>query len=110
MAEVSARVKRSLEALRSAEALATLVALRNPSFLDGRDVARDRAFLNFGLFFEHDFENGGPQVSGLGPDRLAATGRGKIESYANASSADASTALGPTSKTGTNPRSSSSTP
>ena len=30
MAEVSARVKRSLEALRSAEALATLVALRDP--------------------------------------------------------------------------------
>ena len=75
MAEVSARVKRSLEALRSAEALATLVALRDPSFLDGRDVARDKAFLDLGLYFEHDFENGGPQSRRPGPDRLAAPGR-----------------------------------
>ncbi len=105
MAEVSARVKRSLEALRSAEALATLVALRDPSFLDGRDVARDLAFLDFGLFFEHDFENGGPQVSG--PIRIAWQRQvaDEIEAYANDLAADASSALGALiQKTGTNPR------
>ena len=105
MAEVSARVKRSLEALRSAEALATLVALRNPSFLDGRDVARDRAFLDLGLFFEHDFENGGPNVSGSVRIAWQRQVAAEIESYANALTADASTALGALiQKTGTNPR------
>ena len=105
MAEVSARVKRSLEALRSAEALATLVALRDPSFLDGRDVARDKAFLDLGLYFEHDFENGGPGVAG--PIRIAWQRQvaGEIEAYANTLATDASRALGALiQKTGTNPR------
>ena len=105
MAEVSARVKRSLEALRSAEALATLVALRDPSFLDGRDVARDKAFLDLGLYFEHDFENGGPRVAG--PIRIAWQRQvaGEIEAYANTLATDASRALGALiQKTGTNPR------
>jgi alpha-mannosidase len=105
IAEVSARVKRSLEALRSAEALATLVALRDPSFLGGRDAARDKAFLDFGLYFEHDFENGGPSVAGpirIAWQRQVAT---EIETYANALAADASRALGALiQKTGTNPR------
>ena len=105
MAEVSARVKRSLEALRSAEALATLVALRDPSFLEGRDVARDRAFLDLGLFFEHDFENGGPNVSGVVRIAWQRQVAAEIEAYANALTADASTALGALiQKTGTNPR------
>ena len=105
MAEVSARVKRSLEALRSAEALATLVALRDPSFLEGRDVARDRAFLDLGLFFEHDFENGGPNVSGVVRIAWQRQVAAEIEAYANALTADASSALGALiQKTGTNPR------
>ena len=105
MAEVSARVKRSLEALRSAEALATLVALRDPSFLEGRDVARDRAFLDLGLYFEHDFENGGPNVSGVVRIAWQRQVAAEIEAYANALTADASSALGALiQKTGTNPR------
>jgi alpha-mannosidase len=105
MAEVSARVKRSLESLRSAEALATLVSLRDPSFLEGRDAARDRAFLDLGLFFEHDFENGGPGVAGpvrIAWQRQVAT---EIEAYSTALAADASQALGAMiQKTGANPR------
>ena len=105
MAEVSARVKRSLEALRSAEALATLVALRDPSFLDGRDVARDRAFLDLGLYFEHDFENGGPGVAGAVRIAWQRQVAAEIEAYANTLAADASIALGAmVQKTGTNPR------
>jgi alpha-mannosidase len=41
--------------LRSAEALSTLVALQRPGFLDGRAAARDLAFLNLGLYWEHDW-------------------------------------------------------
>ncbi len=105
LAEVSARVKRSLEKLRSAEALATLVSLKNPSFLNGRDTARDRAFLDLGLYFEHDFENGGPRVGGatrIAWQRQVAT---EIETYANTLAADAATALGAMiQKSGANPR------
>ena len=105
MAEVSARVKRSIEKLRSAEALATLVALKNPSFLNGRAAARDLAFLNFGLYFEHDFENGGPRVSGS--QRIAWQRRvaAEIENYTNTLLPDATTALGTMiQKSGSNPR------
>jgi alpha-mannosidase len=94
LAEVSARVKRSLEKLRSAEALATLVSLKSSSFLNGREAARDTAFLDFGLFFEHDFENGGPRVSG---DQRIAWQRkvaGEIETYTNTLMVDAVNALG----------------
>lgn len=53
IAELSARVKRATERLRGAEAMATLVALMDPSFLNGREEARDQAWMNFGLFWEH---------------------------------------------------------
>ena len=105
LAEVSARVKRSVERLRSAEALATLVSLENPSFLAGREAARDRAFLNLGLYFEHDFENGGPGVPGavrIAWQRQVAT---EIEQYVNTLYTDAVSALGAMiQKTGTEAR------
>jgi alpha-mannosidase len=105
MAEVSARVKRSLEALRTAEALATLVALRDPSFLNGRDATRDRAFLDLGLYFEHDFENGGPNVAGAVRIQWQRDVAAEIEAYVNSLMADASSALGALiQKSGANPR------
>jgi len=55
MAEVSSRVKRSVEKLRSAEAMATLVSINQPSFMSTRIAARDRAMINMGLYFEHDW-------------------------------------------------------
>ena len=55
MAEVSARIKRATEKLRSAEAMATLVSVNNPTFMDSRVAARDKAMLNLGLYFEHDW-------------------------------------------------------
>jgi alpha-mannosidase len=60
MAEVSARIKRSTEKLRAAEAMATLVTLNNPTFMDSRTAARDKAMLNLGLYFEHDWTADGP--------------------------------------------------
>ncbi len=55
MSEVSARVKRSTEKLRSAEAMATMVALEQPTFMASRIAARDRAMIDMGLYFEHDW-------------------------------------------------------
>ena len=60
LAEVSSSVKRSTEKLRSAEALATLVSVNNPSFMTARVAERDRAMLNLGLYFEHDWTADGP--------------------------------------------------
>ncbi len=60
MAEVSARVKRAVEKLRTAEALATIVSLKQPEFMSQRTVARDQAMLNLGLYFEHNWTADGP--------------------------------------------------
>lgn len=60
MTETSARVRRSVEQLRSSEALATLVSLRDPAALRGRDAARDQAFMDLGLYWEHDWTADGP--------------------------------------------------
>ena len=59
IAEKSARVRRAIEKLRSAEALATIVALQDPAFLNGRETDRDAAWRAVGLFFEHDIVGGG---------------------------------------------------
>ncbi|MBK8303821.1 MAG: glycoside hydrolase [Chloracidobacterium sp.] len=63
MTEVSARVKRSTEKLRSAEAMATLVSINQPTFMDSRIAARDRAMINLGLYFEHDWTADGPFIT-----------------------------------------------
>ena len=60
MVETSARVRRAVEKLRSTEALATVVSLRDPAALRGRDTARDIAFMNLGLYWEHDWTADGP--------------------------------------------------
>lgn len=60
LAEVSARVKRAAEKLRAAEAMATLVSVNQPTFMNSRIAARDRAMINLGLFFEHDWTADGP--------------------------------------------------
>ena len=60
LAEVSSRMKRSVEKLRAAEAMATLVSMNSPSFMTARTAARDKAMLNMGLYFEHDWTADGP--------------------------------------------------
>lgn len=94
IAEKSARVKRATEKLRAAEAMATLVSLKDGAFLNGRDTARDAAFRAMGLYFEHDIVGGG-YAGGNGPridfqERQAAT----LENYVDTLHADAVTRLG----------------
>ncbi len=104
MAEVSARVKRAVEKLRGAEALATLVSLQDPNFLAGRTDARDQAWMNLGLYWEHDWTADG-QVS---RDARASWQRriaGEIESYVDSLQTDAAQALGRMiRKSGSHPR------
>ena len=93
MAEVSARVKRAVEKLRGAEALATLVTLRAPGFMRGRDTARDQAWRDLGLYWEHNWTADGSitrAARGAWERRLA----GEIEAYVNTLQDDAATSLG----------------
>jgi alpha-mannosidase len=60
MGEVTADFRRQIEKLRTAEALATVATLYNPSFMNGRSAQRDSAFLAAGLYYEHDWTADGP--------------------------------------------------
>ena len=93
LSEASADVKRSLARLRAAEAMATLVALKTPSFLDGRQAARDKAMIDFGLYFEHDWTADGP-ISRDARRNWQRRIANEIGTYVNALHADAAAALG----------------
>jgi alpha-mannosidase len=94
MAEVSASVKRAVEKLRSAEAMAALVALADPSLLADRSAARDQAFVDLGLYWEHDWTGDGPAVSK--PQRAAWQRRlaAEIGAYVDSLASDGAAALG----------------
>ncbi len=68
MAEVTAGVRRSTEKLRAAEAMAALATLEDPDFMTSRRADRDRAMLDLGLYFEHNWVGGG----NVGTDARAA--------------------------------------
>ncbi len=55
LAEVSATIKRSAEKLRAAEALYTLVVLKDKKFASGLSEKKERAWLACGKYFEHDW-------------------------------------------------------
>ena len=60
MNETTARVRRSVEKLRTAEALATIVTLREPQFADNLKPARDLAWEALGMYWEHNWTADGP--------------------------------------------------
>jgi alpha-mannosidase len=104
LAQASARVKRAVEKLRGAEALATLVSLKTHSFMDGRAAARDLAWMDLGLYWEHSWTADGAISRNDRRDwqRRLAT---EIEAYVNLLHADGVTALGGLiQKSGTNAR------
>jgi alpha-mannosidase len=93
VSEVAGRVRRAVEKLRTAEALAALVSTKRPDFLKGREAERDRAFLNLGLFWEHNWTSDGP----ISRSARAEWGRkvaGEIEGYVNRLESDAASSLG----------------
>lgn len=63
LAEVSASVKRSVEKLRSAEALYTLVALKDKNFAIDLSEQKEKAWLACGMYFEHDWTADGPHIT-----------------------------------------------
>ncbi|MGI8638240.1 MAG: glycoside hydrolase, partial [Segetibacter sp.] len=63
MNEITARVRRSTEKLRTAEALASLASMQNKNFAKQLIPARDKAWEAFGLYWEHDWTADAPVVS-----------------------------------------------
>ncbi|MBX7138346.1 MAG: glycoside hydrolase [Oligoflexia bacterium] len=60
ISELSGSVKRSIEKLRSAEALAAILKTHAPSLLSQDRAEHELAMYNLGLFFEHDWIGNGP--------------------------------------------------
>ncbi|MCW5980775.1 MAG: hypothetical protein KIT09_22030 [Bryobacteraceae bacterium] len=94
LAEVSSRVRRAVEKLRAAEALAVLVALESPEFLAGRDDERDRAWRALGLYWEHNWTADGPVVTREGRAAWQRRVAGDVESYVDRLHADAAFSFG----------------
>jgi alpha-mannosidase len=55
LADASASIKRSMEKLRSAEALYTYVSLKDKNFAGNLNELRSQAWMACGLFYEHDW-------------------------------------------------------
>jgi len=93
VSELSARVRRSVEKLRGAEALASLVTSQQPHFMDNRRQARDNAWMNLGIYWEHDWTADGPIAR---RDRVEWGRRtaGQVENYVDTLHSDAAYALG----------------
>ncbi len=60
MSEVSAKVKRSVEKLRAAEALASMVNLKDKDFGNALSERRRDAWMALGLYYEHNWTADGP--------------------------------------------------
>jgi alpha-mannosidase len=60
MNETTARMRRATEKMRSAEALATLVSLKNKNFMKETQDARDKAWESYGMYWEHNWTADGP--------------------------------------------------
>lgn len=96
MAETSARIKRAVEKLRAAEALAAVVTLRVPSFMNGREAQRDQAWMDLGLFWEHNFGMAGFAATDARViERIAWQNRlpDEVDAYVGGLHADAAGAL-----------------
>jgi len=63
LAAVSASMKRSIEKLRSAEAMYTLVALKDKKFAESLSDKREKAWIACGLYFEHDWTADGRKIT-----------------------------------------------
>ncbi len=98
LVEDTARVKRAVEKLRTAEALATLVSLQTPDWKAASAAAGEQTWLNLALYYEHNWIANGAEGNGsvTTSDRIAWQRRlaTDIEGYVNGLHANAATALG----------------
>lgn len=94
MAELTARVKRSVEKLRCAEALATLVSLQEPNFMTKRKDDCEKAFIDMGLYWNHAWTADGSNISDDSYRDWVRKIAGNAENYVNTLYDDALKSLG----------------
>ena len=94
MSELSARVKRAAEKLRAAEALAAYVNLRDPSFMQSRKTAAESAWIDLGMYYDHDWTADGSAITRHERAAWQRERAAGIESYVSNLLTDAKTALG----------------
>ncbi len=90
---LASRVRRAVEKLRSAESMASMVVAQKPQFMAARKAARDQAWINLGMFWEHDWTADSPHVSKRARTEWARRLVGEIERYVDALHADSAAAL-----------------
>jgi alpha-mannosidase len=93
MGEVTAAMKRGVEKLRTAEALATVVSLEDATFMSGRTVARDSAMMACGLYYEHSW-GPGPGVNAAQRAAWQRRIQGALAGYVDRLQADGLARLG----------------
>jgi alpha-mannosidase len=81
LADVSAGVKRSAEKLRAAEALSTLVSLKDKKFGAGLNEIRELAWISAGLYFDHDWTADGSVITKKQRADWARKMAGQLERY-----------------------------
>ena len=93
MQSVAAPFRRALAKLRTAEALAATVLSNDAAAIGTRDAERARAFLNMGLFYEHDWVANGdvPREQRVQFQRDTLS---QVQGYVNGVHGDALAALG----------------
>jgi alpha-mannosidase len=80
MAETSAQVKRAVESLRTAEALAALVNSHRPQTVH-LPSSRDQVYMEMGLYYEHDWTADSPIISREDRANWSRRLAGSISSY-----------------------------
>ena len=103
MNETTAKVRRATEKLRAAEALASLVALKTPTFANQLTTAKELAWESFGMYWEHNWTADGPVKQ-----PVRATWQNKIQrqltDYVDSLYRLSANALGAQIRKATNPR------
>ena len=94
LAAVSADMKRSVERLRTAEGLYTLVALKNSKFASDLSTLRERAWIACGLYFDHDWTADSPILTKKQRAAWARKIKGEFKAYVDTLLDLSSTALG----------------
>jgi alpha-mannosidase len=94
MPETTARVRRAVERLRNAEAMATLVSLHDSNFMEGRKEERALAWINLGRYWDHDWTADSQWVRREERAAFQARLAAQIEDYVEALERDAVSALG----------------
>jgi alpha-mannosidase len=103
MNEITARVRRATEKLRTAEALSSIVSLKNKTFAHGLIPTRNQAWNAFGAYWEHDWTADGPVKQNVRADWQIKMQQ-QITNYTDSLFSQSLLELGKQIKKGENPR------